>query len=364
MIPDTKRPGKLLDRQLRGVSQEEDASFMEKDMSLFALESDLVSKILNRDSTRLTSSERTCRLDDPYGTDRATIGGFNFWRDPEIGSLVHESENLTISVAVATFWSDAEEILLCIGEQQDLLARIAPTHVFIGFEGFPEPALESSEKEMISMGRCRPSEGRVVFPGNRSGGLLLPGMAFATKDDEYPVSTRQVVVHEFTHAFQRNVQVQEKLSPLTETLFQYAQAGFSQTGETARSLSEYCDSISPGYMPARMKEWRESKDRKSLKAAGDMASEFWTELCAAVQLGNTKPFSTVTLPMPVLESLREFIANDYESLIAVHLKSGGSQAKRRGVVDSLPPPDFSDVREESIGSRIAYKLESPGRSGR
>ena len=350
--PKTKT-GILLDRQFHGVLEEQNASFREEDMRLFALERDLLEQVLNRNAMRKANGEKNCSL-DPIGNGVGTIGGFEFWFNSVTNNLVHEDEQFTIQLAPDTFLSDAEEIMAGIYEQRDLLQRIAPTTIRIGIVPNKSSALAG----------CIPATGDIAIYSDRNGGLLVTGFAELTKDDDIPISSRQVVVHEFTHALERNATVRENLKPLIEYLVRFAKDGFPSESETGKSLGEYAARIAPGYLPARLKRWVNSRNEAVESAASNMASEFWAELCTAAQVGEELPFSHVSAPIASLEQLRTFISSDYSTLVSGPLAKRGDESKHRDVVKSLPGPDPSSIHIEYAGDRLAYKVEFPDRSGR
>jgi len=360
MKPDLDALGKLLDRKLHGVSDPENASFLEEGQLLFPLEKDTYDRVLKRNAARMAKGEKTCQF-APRGSGVGVllIGDFTFSFNYDDNILTHDSDHFTIRLMPDTFLSDAEEVLKIVHEQRDLLTRTAPTVVNIGY-----PPFRRTETSIPAMASCNPPTGTVNIPADRSGGVLVTGFAEDTKEDEFPISSQQVIIHEITHALERNEEVQKKLQPLVEELTSFAKAGFPDPSETARSLTEYCTLIAPGYLPALMNRWKVSPGTEIRKSAKAVASEFWAELCAAAQLSESRPFSNVAAPLPALEGLRDFIGTDYSSLIAGPLTQTTEDSRHRNVVQTLPGPDFSGIHFEYAGDRIAYKLESSGRSGR
>ena len=206
MKTDTKASDKLLNRQLQVVSAAENASFREAGRMLFSLERNLVDQVLNRNVVRKASNEKTCFL-DASGNGVGVIGCFEFRPDYLEYILVHESENLTIRLMPDTFLSDAKEVLECIYERRELLTRIAPTVISIGIVSAHQSALAG----------CIPTTGYIAIYSDRSGGLLVSGLAEATKEDIIPISSRQVFIHELTYLLEQNGESQEKLNPFIDT---------------------------------------------------------------------------------------------------------------------------------------------------
>ena len=201
IAPKAIKPEILLDRQLQVVLVESRASFREAALRLFALERALLDQILNRNAARKAYGEQTCSL-DPIGNGVGIVGGFEFWFNSVTNTLVHENEHCTIQLTPDTFLSDAEELMEGIYGQRDLLARIAPTVIHLGIIPDNPSALAG----------CMPATGDIAVYSDRTGGLLVTGFAELTKADAIPISTRQIVIHEFTCALERKGMVWEPSS--------------------------------------------------------------------------------------------------------------------------------------------------------
>lgn len=194
MKTDPKAQGKLLDRQLHGVLKEEDASFLEADSRLFPLEKDLLDQIRHDNLMRRANGEKTCHL-PPIVDGTGVIGGFCFRNDHDLNVLLHESDNFTIHLLSNTFLSDAQTVLSDIHGQRDLLARIGPTVVRIGFL----PTVEN-----WPVASCNPATGTINILADEHGGLLIAGFVNHTKNDSYPIIGNQIVIQELTHLLKGN----------------------------------------------------------------------------------------------------------------------------------------------------------------
>ena len=329
---------KLLDWQLRGVTDISLASFSEDRNMLFFIDRGTLAEVAQYHAMRAMAHEQTCRLPAfGKGSDSAVIGGLEFCID-ENELLMHHDGGLSIHLHDDLFRADATKVVEYIRANRDFIDRIAPIRFEVGV---------FSPRRTTSLGVCDPNKGGITFYRDEHGGLLMCGIETIEKrkGTEFQLSVEQIILHEMAHSLERNTTVSETIASLTEDLSAFKDAGFPYASEFGKSLSAYAGSINGGYLPDRLLTWQETASTRPL-ATARMASEFWAELYSFALLGHDNV--NVDPPIIAMENIRCLIQE-----VGATLHSGPLVFDPEIVRTQLPPEDslHFEYAEDRIGMR-------------